>query len=373
MSIMERIKELTKAQLAAGLYTGAALSVVGGCALVAAVKYRLVHRLLPSKQAAQLDGLVDRAATTFAPVQATSMAAAAAKVAFLQSVYARTCAGFALGGLGTLLFVRVPNLPVVPAIIVSGMCFGMMVVVPDKVSPAGRRVLFTAACFCGGIAMGPLNWIAQKTNSVLFATAFASALSFAVAPLLTRSWVTNAFVAQALSSSLALLAAKALVLGTFPEADIPFRDLPLFEGAFRFATYPLNVDWLLLIQAGFNASVVVLHTHPVMADLLHGGDLSDANADRDALLLCGSVTYAVVELFRSCVKAVARAIKKGGGGAEVKRSDLVDKLAQGTSLVTFMFLYVKLVARIQASADVENSFRRLRWIFSKLTPVRVVA
>lgn len=395
---ISRFQNIESRQAVASCYVAAATSVISGCALFALVKYRVVHKVLPGALAAKLDSVVNRVAELTEPKGMTRMADAQDKVSYLQAVYGQATVGFLLGGLGTYLFVKMPRLPVVPAIVMTGISFATLVLGPRKLlTPKQAQATFAATCILGGISLGPMNWIARETNSVLFATAMSSTLALTVAPLITRGWIANALLSQALSSSIALLAVKFIALRTFPKLNGKFADPAVDpqDKLFEFITTPLGLDNLLLIQAAGNAVLALTHVAPILSgtEIIRVPLLFDnaqnsvegAYSQRDAIVIVAAVSYSVVRLFQACVEKIARAIKNGAfkdkkaaiatavnasSASDVDRS--IEKLAGGVSTLSFMFMYVKFVQMVQASDDPQKSFRWLSKIFNYLTPVRIV-
>lgn len=388
-----RLQNLTPREFIASSYVGAATAVVSGCALVALIKFRVIHKILPASLREKLDSVVNTIAERTEPTGIRKMAGMQSQVAYLQSVYGQATLGFVLGGLGTYLFVKVPHIPILPAIVGTGVSFGLLMFGPKTLlSQKQRHAVFASCCFLGGVSLGPMNWIAQQVNSLIFAAAISTTVAFTVTPLITRGWMANALLNQALSSSLALLAAKFIALRTFPALNGTFADpaVPVCPNkVLEFVTTPLQLDSLLLVQAVGNAVLVLLHSYPVLSGARDATQLDHVDAQQDALMVVGAVSFAVFKLFQSCVEFIARSVKgattakgkaakvqavaaaAGATAGEVRSS--IDLLSGGVSTLVFLFLYVKFTERIQRSDDPKKSFRILTKLFSLMTPVKLAS
>jgi hypothetical protein len=288
--------------------------------------------------------------------------------------------------------------PLFPVIVMMGMSFLGLMAGPRKLlTDKQRQATFVLTCFLGGVTLGPMNWIAREANSAIFASAMSTTVAFALTPLITRGWIANALLSQALSSSLALLAVKFIAMRTFPEikSSVSDPDAELADRVFDFVTAPIVLDGLLVMQFVGNAALVLLHTAPVLrgsSSMLNDYDternkdaLDFVSSSRDALAIVTSVSYAVVRLFKACVESIARALKaaaqKGDNSAvasavKMSVSDIdptLDRLSLGVSSLTFFYIYVKFVQVIQDSDDPQQRFRTLAKLFRMLTPVRVVS
>ena len=385
------LQDLSPRQLMAAGYVGAASTVVAGCSVVALIKFRVIHKILPKSVADKLDNFVEKIAEKTAPRGMTKMATMQNKIAYLQSVYGQATLGFLLGGMGTYLFTKLPRMPILPAIIGTGISFGLLSLAPRKLlTPKQRQATFALCCICGGVSLGPMNWIARETNSCIFASAISTTVAFTLTPLITRGWIANAFLNQALSSSLALLSVKFIALRTFSKLNHNFAspDVPLGDKLVEFITTPLEMDGLLLVQAIGNAVLVGVHSYPVLSGLRETSEgidcLDEVSAQRDALMVVGSVAFATFKLFQSSVEFVARAIKAGAqkdkkkavgdvvqAAVKAESNTMINQLSAGVSTLTFFVLYVKFVQRLQQCDDPAERFRWLTKIFSQLTPVRL--
>jgi hypothetical protein len=284
---------------------------------------------------------------------------------------------------------------------VCGASFAAMYLLPHKIPARERKILFGLTCLAGGFTMGPMNYIAQKTNSVLFATALSTTAAFAVTPALTRGWIANAFLSQALSSSFALVAVKIIAATTFPELEkstlLRDADANPFEKLLSLAALPLNLNMLLLGQVVYNGALVFFTGQPVLSGQTSVSELTEANSQKDALMVVGSVTAAIFRLFQYCVQFILRTVKQTGKtakdvGTATNEKDKNNAIAQGiantigakdaktifepisgsVSMVSFFILYIKFVTKLQSGDKAEFTLRWLKKVFDNLTPVRVV-
>jgi hypothetical protein len=383
--LVEQVRGMSRDESIAALSVGAAVSFIGGAALFGAVKYRLLQRVLPARWAQRIDDGVAWLAAKTEPKR--SMDEDRGAVWYLQSTYLKASLGFVIGAAGSVFFMRFPHTPVLPGVLVAAAAFGATQLVPrDYLTPTSSAGFFAAGCFAGGIALGPMNWIAGTTTSVLFTSAISSTLAFAVAPVLTRGWIVNGLVSQFLSSSIALLAIKAIATTTIDGARVDYAAIPSrAEALLAYAKQPLSLTTVLALQAVGNCVLVAAHAAPVLRGLVD--DLSEVDSTCDAFSIVASVAYAVCEVFKELVTRIARVIKAAATGdksnpaaskiaAVIGRSransELLDRIAAGTSIFTFASLYLALVTRLQRSDDPAKAFRFLRWVFDSLSPLKLV-
>lgn len=390
-AFLDRVSNLSPAEKICGLQTAAALVGISATALFAAVKFRLVHEILPPSMSAKLDEMVDRLAEMTAPSAGTSMEKARPRISFLQRTYIKASFGFLIGGLGTLAWVKQPLIPIAPACIVCSGTFLAQAILSKKLTTMASNSLFVAAAFSGGVALGPLNYIAsQAFSSAIFSAALATTVSWTIAPMLTRGWLANAFVAQALSSSLCYVATKAIVLNTYDNVNNPLSVTNTFsQNLIELCFAPVKLDALMFVQLAGNLFLGVVHVAPVLNGQRDEDLYSEQIENRDALFIVGSAGALVVKLFQMCLRAIFAYIDaslNSNGGSRSKGSaavaaaltgssakqEIMDPISNSGSIVTFMYFYIKMVSRIQRKKDVKGSLRLLRWIFSVMSPVKVV-